>query len=439
MDPAQFNQLLVAIGAAINPAAPAIPGTISPYEGGALNLASRSGLSLFDSGKKPLSHTFDGKLETLYQFQACLQTKIDLCLWDTGNHDIINVEVVPEVPAVGAIPAIPAVTRNLLTEYGSITVAQMEAARDARVANANQRAQQNALMMFECIYESIIGDAKDRLIGETDLGKDGPILLHNVLNATFTATFSSAQSTRDNLANFDPKRLKYDIPQINNTIRVAIKKIRSAGAVTDQEIFHFQFKIYKRIKSPAEWPSYLMHLENNIGTNPAYNPDRLFTDVENQHSKLVNQGLWKPADRSPEEQAIAMIAQTKTKDKAEVTTSRNTGDDNGKQPPFIKLPGKEGETKEWKKETYHYCPSKNHKHGHWHKHKVSDCNTLKKELAAAKDGKGTAPVAAATSATAKDTVTVDKDQVRKGMAALFPAGDVDAEDLSAAFMAAISN
>ena len=72
MDQAQFQQLLAALGAAINPAAPGIPANISPYEGGALNLQSKSGLSLFDSGKKPLSHTFDGKIETLYQFQACL-------------------------------------------------------------------------------------------------------------------------------------------------------------------------------------------------------------------------------------------------------------------------------------------------------------------------------------------------------------------------------
>jgi hypothetical protein len=242
------------------------------------------------------------------------------------------------------------------------------------------------------------------------------------------------------LANFDPKRLKYDISAVNNTIRIAVKKIRSAGPVTDQEIFHFQFKIYKRIKSPPEWTSYIMHLENSVGANLAYTPDQLYSEVENRHNKLVDQGLWKPTDRSPEEQAIAMIAQAslpkakpkeKASDKQVAGTIGNAVGD-GKQPPFIKSAGKEGDTKKWKDEIWNYCPSTKHKHGPWHKHKVSDCNTLKKELAGAKTDTGTA---AATST--NDAVTVDKEKILRGMAALFPNGDTSAEDLTAALMAAM--
>jgi hypothetical protein len=381
----------------------AAPTAVSPYEGDALNLSSRSGFSLFQEGKSPLGYKFDGKLETLFQFQADLKTKADLCKWDSGVHDILNVE---------------------------ITRAQIDAARVTRDAGG-LRPRQNSLMMFECLYSSLIGDAKDRPVSEEEMTKDGPTLLYCILTATFTATFSSAQSTRENLSNFEPRRLKYDVPQINSAIRVAIKKNRSAGPVNNQEIFHYQFKIYKKIKSPTEWTSYLMHLENTVGTNTTYTPEQLYTDVENHHSKLVNQGVWKPSDRSPEEQAVAMIAQGKA-----ATTTPKTDDKSktGNKPPFWNSEGKDGETKKWKEDTYYYCPSKNHRNGHWHKHKPEDCNTLKKESSG---GTGGTP-ANTESGAVKDTVTIDKEKIMRGMAALFPDGNADPADLAAAFMATLT-
>ena len=38
-----------------------------------------------------------------------------------------------------------------------------------------------------------------------------------------------------------------------------------------------------------------------------------------------------------------------------------------------------------------------------------------------------------------DQVTVDADKLKKGMAALFPSGDFDTDDLAKAFSAAIAN
>ena len=83
-----------------------------------------------------------------------------------------------------AVQAAPAVTVNLITHYGELTSAQIEAARVARDAGNDVRAKQNALMMYECIYDSVTGDAKDRLISEGLLNQDGPTLLHNILSAS---------------------------------------------------------------------------------------------------------------------------------------------------------------------------------------------------------------------------------------------------------------
>jgi hypothetical protein len=447
MDAGQFAQFLqaiqdgqvatqAAIAAAAAPVVVANP-DVSAYAGDALNQNTRMGFSLFESGRKPLKAEYDGKVESLYKFQAELDNKATLCCWNSGLHDITNVEVTPAVPAPpGGGAAIPAVTINLITNYGELTTAQVEAARLIRVAGADTRAKQNALMMYECIYDSITGDAKDRLISEGLLNQDGPTLLHNILSASNTATFSSAQSTRDNLAAFSPASFKYNIPQINSAIRIAIKKIRSAGQVTNEEIFHVQFKIYKKIKAPAEWSSYLLHLQHLIGRDRTYTPEQLYTDVENQHSKLVDDGHWKPSDRSAEEQAIAMMANLKqppaTGKGTPNAANPRTTDPDKQGPPFMKDAGKEGDTKIWKTKTYHWCPSKNHKYGQWHKHSPTDCKVLKKELA---DG-GTVPTDKSNPAPkAEGGLTVDKEKILRGMTALFPDGDHN--DMADGFLAAL--
>ena len=50
-----------------------------------------------------------------------------------------------------------------------------------------------------------------------------------------------------------------------------------------------------------------------------------------------------------------------------------------KGPPFAHKEGKLGDTKQWNGRTYYYCPA-NHKHSHWHTHKVEECNTYKKMI-----------------------------------------------------------
>ena len=102
----------------------------------------------------------------------------------------------------------------------------------------------------------------------------------------------------------------------------------------------------------------------------------------------VDQGLWRPSDKTPEEQTLAMVAQQQqakkssnnsTKSKPNSGQSSKTIDKDKKSPPFANSPGKLGDTKQWNGKTCYWCPA-NHKHSHWHTHKVEDCNTYKKMI-----------------------------------------------------------
>ena len=222
------------------PAAPAADPLTSPYEGGPLDLASWHRSSLFHDGAQALVSTFTRKVNALLLFLGDLKTRAKTCRWDHPTHGILM------VTAAGT-------EYNLLDDYGKITDAQVEAARVARnAADASPRAKQNSQMMYECLMASITEEAKSALTSrDQEFHKDGPSLFHHVVSQLFTATFSNAQATRDNLADFHPKRFRYDVIQVNNYISSAVMTLKAAssagGTITDQEILYFQFKVYKKI------------------------------------------------------------------------------------------------------------------------------------------------------------------------------------------------
>ena len=312
-----------------------------------------------------------------------------------------------------------------------------------RAGAGDVRARQNAQMMYECLKNSITDDAKLALVSrELNFHEDGPTLFFHIVNQLFMATFSNAQATRDKLVEFHPKRFRYDILQVNNFIHAAVKTLKAAstsgGTITDQEILYFQFKIYKKIKAPAEWTSHILFLEATVASNAGYLPDTLFNEVQSKYTNLSNQGLWHPSDKTPEEQTLAMVAQQQQnkpkgssspkKESASKSPSKDKDKEKEKKgPPFAHKEGKLGDTKQWNGKTYYYCPA-NHKHCHWHTHKVEECNTYKKMIKQENDN-------VSSSSSNNNHVTVAPDKVKQGMAALFPSGDFNTDDLANALVA----
>ena len=257
----------------------------------------------------------------------------------------------------------------------------------ARVSAGDIRARQNAQRMYECLKNSITDDAKSALaFRELNFHEDSPTLLFHIVNQLFTATFSNAQATRDKLAEFHPKRFRYDILQVNSFIHAVVKTLKAAstsgGTITDQEILYFQFKIYKKAKAPAEWTSHILFLEATVARNAGYLPDTLFNEVQSKYTNLSNQGLWRPSDKTPEEQTVAMVAQqqqNKPKGSSSLkkeSSSKSSSKDKYKEkekkgPPFALKEGKLVDTKQWNGKTYYYCPA-NHKHSQWHSQTLCD-------------------------------------------------------------------
>ena len=233
------------------PPAPAVPAAdplMSPYEGGPLDLASQHGSSLFHNGSLALASKFMGKVNALQLFLANLKTRAKMCHWGHPSHGILMV-------------AVNGNNYNLLDDYGKITEPQVQVAQTAHnAADASPRSKQNSHMMYECIRASITEEANLSLTSrDQDFHEDGLSLFYHVVSQLFTAIFSNAQATCDNLSDFHLKRFKYNIIQVINYISSAVMTLKPAssagGTITDQEILYFQFKVYKKIKRPSGLPT----------------------------------------------------------------------------------------------------------------------------------------------------------------------------------------
>ena len=382
------------------PATPAADPLTSPYEGGPLDLASRHRSSLSRDGAQALASKFTGKVNALELFLADLKTRAKMYRWDHPTHGILTV-------------AVDGNEYNLHNDYGKITDLQVEATQMAHNAvDASPRAKQNS---YECLMASITEEAKSALASrEQDFHEDGPSLFFHMVSQLFTATFSNAQVTHNNLS----------------------EASSAGGTIMDQEILYFQFKVYKKIKAPVEWTTHILFLESTVASTPGYTPETLFNEIQAKYTTLLNQGLWKPSDKTPEEQTLAMVAQQQqakkgsnnpTKSKPNSTQGTKPTDKDKKNPPFANSPSKLGDTKQWIGKTYYWCPA-NHKHSHWHTHKVEECNTYKKMMKEQNKSNNDD----------QKKVTVNEDKLKKGMAAIFPSGDFNTDDLAEALAAAIA-
>ena len=170
-----------------------------------------------------------GKVNTLQLFLTDLKTRAKTYCWDHPTHGILTV-------------AVDGTNYNLLEDYGKITEPQVQATWMAcNAADASPQAKQNSRMMYECLMASITEEVKSALTSrDQDFHENGLTLFYHVVSKLFTATFSNAQATHDNLSDFHPKRFKYDIIQVNNYISSAVMTLKAAslagGTITNQVV-----------------------------------------------------------------------------------------------------------------------------------------------------------------------------------------------------------
>jgi len=402
----------------------------SQYDGGAFNLDNRTQQSLMQEGMKPLSleKPYNGSVETLFGFVSALKGCAFKCRWDaTNGHGILRIN-----------------NKYLLDDYGQFTQQELVAVRDARV---DERANQNATMMYHCILESLADAYGQTLNTDPDLSlvirEDGPLLFFKLVSANQATSFIEVRSLRDKLNALHPKQFSYDITRVNQFLRQSITILMASVAPSRDEQLYWVFGSYKRIKSPLEWVTKISVYEERAITNNQLPLETVYTQAESLYTNLKKgpQG-WHASDRSIQDQIVAMISTNKQggknkkpggKDDDKKPPAKKPLKDGGDKKPF-KLPtgnGKEGDQKKVNGRQFYWCDFP-HKNGHWVTHPPSKCDLKTKNPDWKKDGftppKSNKPDG--------NRLTVDRNAVRSNVATFLAAAGIDA-DSDAAFDAII--
>ena len=189
--------------------APASTPVFDPFDSTEpFDLSTRAGSAAYTTISAPLDEVWDGHVATFPSFIVALRLRSEEGGWNaTAPQGILTFPT----DTTG-------ITNNILTDYHSITDAQIETARAARV---DQRAIQNSKAMFKCIKSSIKGALKDTIftqIGNMPTHSDGNTLFKTLTSFTTVASLQLSMLSFQNILDFNPFDWEFNIPVINGKL-----------------------------------------------------------------------------------------------------------------------------------------------------------------------------------------------------------------------------
>ena len=179
-------------GAAINAAFALSPGMANSDD--LIDMTSKRGQSLYDTGIAALDTAFDLSFEKTTVFEAELTTKCNMMGWNSANQGIL------------AFTDADNNDIQLIKEYGRIEAAALATQCDVFIngAKRNERAAQNNNMMAQCLMASLTSDARNCVVAyrsdyeRTPAGTTTPTMVAPLLYKTIMrlATLDSAATIK---------------------------------------------------------------------------------------------------------------------------------------------------------------------------------------------------------------------------------------------------
>ena len=339
-------------------------------------LSSRSGSMAYERISAPLDDIWDGEVTKFPSFVTELRIRAAEGKW--------NLDADPGILKFG--------TKNILTDYHSISDADIEAARVARTSDC---ALQNALSIFTCIKSSIKGTLKDTIfnrIGNIPTHNDGVALFKQITSFSTVASVQLSMLSFQNILNFDVTEHNFDIPTINSKLcSLFTLATSSTRTLAESERIQHTLSAYSKILQPDTWARW-------VGTKVDLFEEGKLTQCQDfmnlatmKFNKIVNaSGKFHGSTKTIQEDIIAMLAHrasTKRKQPPPIDADDTpTPKLRRNSPPFLihyqtadKVKYKVGDKKEHAGSTFYFCDCPLHKNKlKWHTHHPDKCRLRNK-------------------------------------------------------------
>lgn len=336
-----------------------------------VDYGTSEGAKLFKTFTAELPVEFDCSTSKLKVFLSALADRAGISGWD----EIL--EIPPDL-------AVPATTRNLLTEYGRLTLAQVT----DFVGTFNQNQDRNAqasYAMYHCIMKSLTESARLKtLLREDEFTvngiRAGPCLLKVVITLSYLDSNATTKLIREQISNLDEYMVKVDsnIEKFNYHVRDLTDSLTARGEET-QDLLANLFKGYAAA-SDEKFVQYIEMKEAEYDEGTNYTSAQLMDLAINKYNTLLQKGKWN-ASSDDHKKIVALEALV---DKLSKKVSSKPKKDDGGSEKKAKSKNKKGKPKpEWmtkppsgasKTKTvdgkvYHWCPN----HNAWVRHAPEDC------------------------------------------------------------------
>jgi hypothetical protein len=285
------------------------PGLSNPLQ--PWNYGTSEGLKIFTFASSKLQDTpYNGDVKGLKMFLIALSKRGESYGWNTSLFTISNQEV-------GNLQ-----DKNLLTQYGVLTLENCQAHATAYIGNPN-RAAQASVMCLNAITASVGPDLMMKLVNrQADYTltpahvMDGTCMVYTLISCVVIHTRATISVIRAQLQSL-PALMKQHKSNITNFNADVDDKITSLRAVDEgcQDLLSFLFAAYQTA-SDKEFREYIHDREVKWENNEIANMtvEDLMATAEGRYKVMVEKGVWAKPSRE-EADLMALAASIKQADK----------------------------------------------------------------------------------------------------------------------------
>lgn len=279
--------------------------------------------------------------------------------------------------------------KNLLTQYGEISLEHLRAHAETYV-DTETRAAQDSLQQYLCLMASLSPTGKQKVtIWEADYTVNGipcgALLFKVIMRAAHIDTHATSMHIRKQIASLDKymATINSDITRFNEHAQELIQDLAARGETTTDLLTNL-FEGYLAV-SDKNFVQYVERKQQDYDEGQDIDPDTLMILCENKFKILKQRGQWN-APSAEEEKIIALEAQIKSlerkaknfkkpKDNSNEEKGKKSSKDDKKTTKWFLVPPtakEKGKPKTVNGREYWWCPN----HKKWVRHKPEECNGI---------------------------------------------------------------
>jgi hypothetical protein len=281
----------------------------------------------------------------------------------------------------------PAIDRNILDNYGTVTLYECQVHAAGYMIAAITREGQNSVMLYNFLFDSLTTEGLNKVNIDPEVftindEQDGLCFLRTIITKAQMDTIGTVQTLRSAIGALPTKivEMTANIEEFHQHVNTLTNTLDSYGQTYPELIMNL-FKSYTLIED-NEFKTYILYLRFGYNANPQeYNPRILMNNVENAYKLRIEEGTWTPGIDSKVDEITALKAEIEAF-KVTINEKGNRGNGNGngrmdtkaraekyawkKVPPSASDP----KTKGFEGRTYHWCRH----HKMWTIHTEAQCD-----------------------------------------------------------------